>query len=676
MEIPKEEDSYQMKTVLLDGLKEAWSFRQVSDGFYVAGKKSGSGSVLFGLDKKGKVRKEISLSIEGNVYSIEDFRMEEDGSISCLVVTAAEDDNGLSHAISCIRFGQDGKPVSSTALPFPDGEAALVSDGIFTESGICILAGNDICFFNGEGKLLWRKGRRGNFLGLLDGSIYLVSTETTGSSFRQMEAAGKERRNYRAGILPAGISASWKGSGYDLEAVNSDGIYGYSFQSQKMTRLLSWLEQDVVIEDNSIYGFSCLGDGKYALLMDANPGICISLVSKSGQEKQTRKGLALFFDDSQNYSANLKLAVAEWNKEHENCRITAEAKTRQELALEIVSGNSPDILAGSVFLFSDLAQKGCFADWYGLMEHDPAGIQKSDLEDHIRELYEAEDGKLYYFPAYYSVMFYGADAKDVKEKTRWSLSDMDACLERKENPVPATDFGFGIYGIALTKAQFFGKMLSYSFWDYYDKDGLKIKNLRELAAFTERWWTEDIEKTPLLSMGASAVKESLALMKELYGKDYRLIGFPCEEGSGVSISPGCKFAITKKVEDKAEAWEFVRSFFTYEAQSEHGGIHHDNPYCMILDDVFPVRKDAFENIWQDMIDNSNTDIKDLTEEDFAMAERYVLSADRTDDYLGDYYDVYDIIWEEMQAYYSGDQDLEKTIDIMKNRVGLYTKEKK
>ena len=118
--------------------------------------------------------------------------------------------------------------------------------------------------------------------------------------------------------------------------------------------------------------------------------------------------------------------------------------------------------------------------------------------------------------------------------------------------------------------------------------------------------------------------------------------------------------------------------FSYEAQSESGGINRDHPYGILYRDSFPVRIDAFEPIWQSITDTvgaADKQIQSLTEKDFAMAKEYVLNADRSNDYLENFYGIHDIIWEEMQAYYSGDKDLEEALDIIENRAGLYTKER-
>ena len=484
IEIPEEQEAYQTREVLLDGIQKAWSV-QASEGFYyVMAKKQGNKIVMLKLNKNGEILEETPLDIKGEtIISIEDFRIEEDGGISCLAVMMKQDAvSASSWNVRYLCFDKNGRKASGTLLRFPEEETGNVSDGMFTEDGMLFLASNGLYLFREDGTFSQKYEVNGSSFCLLEKDACVSSALSKTAFIKRIglekgELVHESRIGLSAIRYQSLLCAAGEKSGYDLIIADNEGIYGYCFQPEKITELLSWQEKDIVIGNMAMYDFLVTGE-EYVVLLDANPGCSLLFVSRDmGQKKKEKAALTLCGIGL--LSDNMKIAVAAWNKEHGDQRIVMETRDSDQLALDIVSGDGPDIIVADasveagISVLKNLSEKGYFADWYRLMEQDASGLQKKDLLHNIREIYETEQGELFYLPVSYLVGFSAASAEDVKNRKRWSFDDMDALLSEKREKEDSV----GIF--AENKLDLVKTLLRYGFDDYYSpEEGLKTENLK------------------------------------------------------------------------------------------------------------------------------------------------------------------------------------------------------
>lgn len=133
------------------------------------------------------------------------------------------------------------------------------------------------------------------------------------------------------------------------------------------------------------------------------------------------------------------------------------------------------------------------------------------------------------------------------------------------------------------------------------------------------------------------------------------------------ILQGISFAISANAKDIKAAWDFVQSFYSKEAQT-----YNDMEYpFQIGADGFSVRKDVFKEQFRKIKKNLNKNISGKEVEKF---QDYVENADRSIEQA--YNDVSNIVWEEVQTYYNKEKSLEEMLNILENRLNLYTKEKR
>ena len=149
-------------------------------------------------------------------------------------------------------------------------------------------------------------------------------------------------------------------------------------------------------------------------------------------------------------------------------------------------------------------------------------------------------------------------------------------------------------------------------------------------------------------------------------------------------------AITEKCSDKKGAWEFVKTFLSYEYQV---GLYNDG----FMNYGFPTRKDAFETQMEyAMKTEEYTDIngrkvtptywgtnysgieiqgKPLEENDKKMLEEMIERIggfiERSNSVTED---ICNIVKEEEKAFFAGDKTAEETAEIIQSRVKIYVSE--
>ena len=152
-----------------------------------------------------------------------------------------------------------------------------------------------------------------------------------------------------------------------------------------------------------------------------------------------------------------------------------------------------------------------------------------------------------------------------------------------------------------------------------------------------------------------------------------MVSYPSKDGNNrlsMSLSVGGMLAITEQCRDKEAAWEFLRTFFTYEYQESD-----DEPFFDL-----PTRQDVLDKKLEYAIANpTKEEIDDYTldpwsEEDAASFQSLIDRIGISENYNDEYEAVFDIVEEELGAYFAGDKSARQTVDLIENRVNLYLSE--
>ena len=165
--------------------------------------------------------------------------------------------------------------------------------------------------------------------------------------------------------------------------------------------------------------------------------------------------------------------------------------------------------------------------------------------------------------------------------------------------------------------------------------------------------------------------ENVLLSRAAYGKKHKSYGAPSTTGNGYFIHPVKAYCISATSSHKEEAWKIIKNLL--DAKPDYFGSQ------------FRVNKELFMQDLENMYDRANADYPgsvtmggvtytlSMSKEDISLIEQMMSGAQPVSNLDGP---VYDIMTEELPAYFAGEKSLDDVIGIMQKRVNLYLEEKK
>ena len=201
----------------------------------------------------------------------------------------------------------------------------------------------------------------------------------------------------------------------------------------------------------------------------------------------------------------------------------------------------------------------------------------------------------------------------------------------------------------------------------------------------------------LASLGAVSDVASIQYMDWLYGDNVVEKGWPCSEGTGITVSfeGTCSFGISAYSQCKEGAWDFIQYYVGLDWMEEWASLHPEYPGVKTPSSLpgLPINRKRFEEVLeQSMVqeyyedtgkpfplqqgdpDYGLPDFYANTEEHVERIREIVAMADRRTLPGGSV--ISQIIEEEMSGYKSGVLTAEQTAEKIQNRVQLYLDEHK
>ncbi len=462
-------------------------------------------------------------------------------------------------------------------------------------------------------------------------------------------------------------------------------------------RLFNWTDIDLAAD--MIRDISVVSDG--GIYLTVNYGSAVGDFSKmmfvkvaSGQKRPTtRKELTIAYDATSGVygTQNIQRYISSFNLTNKDYRVvtrpyeTDDVSTASEkLSRDLVSGKMPDmvVFAGGIKA-EDFMRYDCFEDLYELIDDS---VGREYFAPCVLEPFEY-DGKLPYLALEYRFGTLVTTDEDIADAA--NRDDVSAALESmkaaaKEKGVPF----FGTYGD--TEASGREKLLS-ELLDCYPSDG----DFRDLIGFCGD--VDIVEaKTGKFGRDYLAIKETfdsmgyMALRSVLtVGDGTVTFGLPSENGFGYSVSASTGIGLTKRG-DSDSSWKFV--LHCLEAQSDDWKTSTDKS-----GDRFPAARGA-SDIMLDTLENTvvindgsirfvmRDSYADITMrravsekkkpptariipdgDDIRMMKDLVYNKVRLNPVRIDGA-VKDIVLEEASAYFSGAQTLDRTAEIISDRV--------
>ena len=365
-----------------------------------------------------------------------------------------------------------------------------------------------------------------------------------------------------------------------------------------------------------------------------------------------------------------------------------------EILQDIINTDDIDIICSESFFdgtyYALLEGKGAFADLYPFMEQDEE-VNPSTLNQHILHLNET-NGKLCSLPTFYGATTLIGESRYVGTKENWTIDDFMSYW----NQMPD---GSTINNSRQCEEVYYTLLrgnLS-SFVDYENArvnfDSPEFKRILEFCgAFDSNHNEKGIYDYDAPEFVFPFYMDGFMSAAGVYYGDepYTLVGYPSSDGEGAFLSArAVSYSISAKSspEKQMGAWQFIRTFVTYEYQLSHDImlIDPDDSDCKEYNAElgFPLNNKAFDEIAQGIItgkyyggtfqDKGETyNIILPTQQDYQNICAYLNGIDRWEA-TGDGA-LWNIINEEVNAYFSGERSIDDTVNVIQSRASLWIAE--
>lgn len=387
--------------------------------------------------------------------------------------------------------------------------------------------------------------------------------------------------------------------------------------------------------------------------------------------------------------------ILDFNRENNRYRITVkqyvsysdELDAYTQLNMDILAGNMPDILAiDSSIQLQRLISNGLLADVGKLISQD---AEFSDVEfmDNVFDALRV-DGVLYQIVPSFAVDTLIAKQSVVGNRIGWNAQEFSQVLaDLPEGMEVVSEMSRQDY-IAAYMDACANDIIDYASGTCHF-DSPEFKEALEFAATLPEtaetygnggYWIDPpghmydsryIEDKVLLQpVSITRVRDLCSRINGALGEDGAYVGFPSDsrEGGVLRIF-GTSFVLSRQSNRLDGAWSFARYLLTEGYQSgllDRGG-------------GLPTRRDVFEDNVQKaaeydgfcFINNEHINLSALTPEQLDMAVDFIEGVHH---FVFDDVTVMNIIYEEAEGYFQGQKDVEKVVDVIQNRVGLYLQE--
>lgn len=489
----------------------------------------------------------------------------------------------------------------------------------------------------------------------------------------------------------------------------SDGtlLYSVDVTTGQATKLLSWLDSD--INGNNISGIAANGSDKILVLRqewhrEGRPTLELGTLTKTPVEelpKRTYLTLGAVWLDS-----DIQEAVIDFNRKSDTYRITLVDYQQyntdedytlgaQQLDMDVVSGNCPDLVDLSSGHPDKYISKGVLTDLGALIDKDDSFSLDQFMSGPMKAY--QKDGKLYGIPTGFSYETMYGSAKLLGDRSTWTLAEMAQIIQSLPEDVDVMQNWSQINFLSNMVQENLGRFVDYGSASC-SFDSEEFKSILAAAATLpsqeemEAYWNSQnddggymyVDDYQRLQSGEQLITTGTVFdyydVKNLFGlytKDNGIvnIGYPTDSGNGGHISVSGGIGISDKCAHKDGAWAFVKTLLDDEFQQDQGNL--------------PMSVSAFDaRMEQAMKPETYTDENGqeveyestgwIGDTEYPMNPVTQAQVDQFKDMVngaeiaGRYdQDIYDIIDEEAAAYFAGDKSADEAAKLIQNRVSIY-----
>lgn len=517
----------------------------------------------------------------------------------------------------------------------------------------------------------------------------------------------------------------------DCFLLNANGIEKFDIATQTKTQVLAWKDTDVnssrlnlsgarIASENDMifFQFDAVSDaGRSSMDLKSEGANLVSVVHLSKADKNPHAGKTrLRLGINEKINGTFQEQVLTYNKDPQNtARIevidyTADVmdsgdekeiengllESQNQLIMDMLSGNGPDILVG----YSELSQFNTdtmLVDLNSLIDSD-SSFNRDDYYDNILRSFET-DGKLYTIPLTYTLEGMAVNTSFNGAKENWTFAEFDQM---------ASSLSPDVQPIASQSSdellKLWMKSLSSHFIDVTNKtvdfESEEFRSLLETVKKYGKGTNTDYDWEVALDTGyimndaqlfrknmvassyicLSDLNTYASLGKESSGHTVAFSGVPSLSGMGMTAKGQLSMAITASCGSPDLAWQFIRSFFNEDVQ-------HDLSFNS---DTLPVNKNAYKKNCEIEIEVNQKFLErlkgkagqvapevletavEITQEHVDSFEKLISGITSSQSWDND---IMDIILEESAGFFAGQRSIDDVCGIIQNRATLVVQER-
>lgn len=680
-------------------------------------------TVLYSLDANGENPKsEIIEPASENSY-INQFAVLPDGSRVFVEITY--DQKAQKQTYNLIKTAADGTYISvdvETMFPVADpayGGAPwfniqyMAVDG---EGVIYLSSDSAVVAVSADGQKLFDitvSGFIDELTTAADGRVFakFFNRNSGGQTLKYIDP---QKKDFGEGVtLPSTVNANnyetFIGPGYDFYLKDSTAVYGCNTDSAEPEELMNFINSD--INPNSVQSLNILDPENFLYM---------------GYDNVTHKQQIAFLkripdsEVKEKYIINLSYVstghdlasyVVKFNQANEKYRIVmndySKYNTQDDYNLgwttltnEIIAGKVPDImiLGNSSPDSQNLIEKGLFCDLYQYLDNDP-DISRDDLLKCVTAPFET-DGKLYRLITDFYVQTLAGKTANIGGTESWTVSQMLTTLENAGEGVmlfkdATRNSMFGYFYNSFSEfvdfenvscsfnSEAFIKLLEYC-------NTLPAENLQNAGRIAynrdEDMYAEYREDKVLLYNAYMRSFSDYLMTKFVFGfEPINLIGYPTFSGCGAMIQAGSSYAVSEKSAVKDGAWRFLKYLLSDECQagdSRMGRFGWPVTYSALETAAEQEMKQYYffhySGGWSSSSQVMNDDMPrepglegKMTQDDVDFVTAYLDKINTAPDFD---VKIYEIINDEIQAFFAGSKTASETAEIIQSRVSIYISE--
>ncbi len=494
-----------------------------------------------------------------------------------------------------------------------------------------------------------------------------------------------------------------EGQEYEFYIKNGAGIYGYIYDDNEWTQVLDARCSLLTFQDMK----GMCGEEKGQFLRVPNPDnndldeSVLELYSKSDPTEQESKKIITLA--GYNVTSQMRQVIRQFNKTHTDCKVVVKIyddEDQEKLALDIMTGKGPDIFSISALQMpmESLVRKGILEDLTPFFESDPE-VNMEDITPSVLESLKIND-RLYCVTPYYFITSVACRASDAEGRDGWNFEEMRQLLKKKGKDEIAfstldkqeilcdiiPDFTMDFVDWKTGKCDYDNK----DFKDLLEfcNEGMDIRQESDYEKMQEIVAQKEKEGKVLLVSDLGVQVYGIQVYRQQFGENIAYIGFPEKGKNGSYFVFGEQYGISASSKVKQEAWEVLRNVMSEEYQTgavlNYADFYPTRENC--LDWKFRMQmaekpyEDEYGNAIEPMEKDSWTDeggrkieIGPASQEDVDVVMNLIRKTNKrleSDDVAAN------IVGEEVEKYFAGEQSLNRTTDIIQNRMKTYVNEQK